>query len=47
MSTVFDGPIIEQSNRKKLGRGDAGTESLFGKDRVDFDNKSNTMTVIG
>ena len=31
----------------KLGREDTGTEGLFGKDRVDFDNKSNTMNIIG
>jgi hypothetical protein len=47
MSTVFEGPIIEQARRKKLGGNDAGIENLFGQAKVDFDNKSNTMTVIG
>lgn len=47
MSTIFEGPIQEKPRRKKLGQNDAGTENIFGKDRVDFDNKSNAMNVIG
>lgn len=47
MSTIFEGPVQEPCKRKKLGKGDAGTESIFGKDRVDFNNKSNTMNIIG
>jgi hypothetical protein len=46
-STVFDGPIVDTPNRKKLGRNDAGVDVLFGQDRCDFENKSNTMAVIG
>ena len=34
-------------NRKKIGRPDSGTETLFGRDQIDFENKSNTMTIIG
>ncbi|CDW87720.1 UNKNOWN [Stylonychia lemnae] len=45
-STVFEGPITEQSRRKKLGQGDAGVETLFGQDRIDFENKSNAMPVL-
>ena len=37
---------MEKPNRKKLGRGDAGTNTIFGQDRVDFENKSNTMAVL-
>lgn len=47
MSTIFEGPIEEKPRRKKLGQSDAGTESIFGRDRVDFDNKSNTLNIIG
>lgn len=46
-STVFEGPIIEKSTRKKLGKGDSGTENLFGSDKVDLDNRSNNMPVLG
>lgn len=46
-STVFAGPTNEKSKRKKLGGNDAGTENLFGDHRVDFDNKSNTMPILG
>jgi len=44
---VFDGPIQEAPRRKKLGQNDAGTDSLFGQDRVDYGNKSNTINIIG
>lgn len=46
-STVFGGPLQNKPNRKKLGANDAGTEHLFGDHRVDFDNKSNTMPILG
>ena len=45
-STVFAGAEQEKPRRKKLGGADAGTESLFGDQRVDFDNKSNTMPIL-
>ena len=45
-STVFDGPIVEAPNRKKLGPSDAGTNKLFGEDRVDYGNKSNNMPML-
>lgn len=40
-STVFEGPIVEKPNRKKLGGESSGTATLFGKDNIDYDNKSN------
>jgi hypothetical protein len=44
---VFAGPIQESPTRKNLGgKGDAGIEGLFGKEKVDFDNKSNFMPVL-
>lgn len=45
-STVFAGPVQEKPRRKKLGANDAGVENLFGDQRVDFDNKSNTMPIL-
>lgn len=33
--------------RKKLGQADSGTEKLFGSDKVDLDNRSNAMPVLG
>lgn len=45
-STVFEGPVIDPPNRKKLGRKDAGTENLFGSHTVDYDNKSNKMNIL-
>lgn len=44
-STVFDGPIIEEVHRKRLGQKDAGQESLFGKDRVEYQS-SNVMSSV-
>lgn len=46
-STVFEGPVPEKSKRKKLGQADAKVDELFGKDKCDFENKSNAMAVIG
>lgn len=46
MSTVFEGPIIEEVRRKRLDKGDAGQEALFGKDRLDYQS-SNVMSAIG
>jgi hypothetical protein len=30
-----------------LNYNDAGTDKIFGQDRIDYDNKSNTMPVLG
>ena len=30
-STVFAGPVLEQSKRKKLGQKDHGVDTLFGQ----------------
>lgn len=45
-STVFDGPIMEKPNRKKLGGESKGTDTLFGKEKIDYENKSNQMVII-
>ena len=42
-STTFEGPIVEEIRRKKLGRLDAGQESLFGKEKCDY-SSSNVMS---
>ncbi len=45
-SSVFDGPSTASQNRvsrKKLGAHDAGTDKLFGQDRIDYDNTANNM----
>lgn len=44
-STVFEGPIIEEVRRKKLGKFDAGVDALFGKDKSDY-TSSNLMASI-
>ena len=46
-STIFEGPIAESPRRRKLGQKDSGTENLFGKEKCDFENKSNHMPVLG
>lgn len=46
-SSVFDGPIVEQSKRKKLGGKGTGAENLFGQEKIDYENKSNQMVIIG
>ena len=43
---MFEGPIVEPARRKKLGQSDHEVETLFGKDRVDFGNKSNAMPIL-
>jgi hypothetical protein len=46
-STVFDGPVQETVSRKKLGGESSGTETLFGQDKIDYENKSNHMSILG
>jgi hypothetical protein len=46
-STVFEGPTPHHATRKKLGGACHGTENLFGEHKVDFDNRSNKMAVLG
>ena len=43
---MFEGPIVEEVRRKRLGQKDAGQESLFGKDRVEYQS-SNVMSSVG
>ena len=40
LSHVFDGPIIEESRRKKLGREDAPQESIFGEDKAEYSSSN-------
>jgi len=44
-SSVFAGPIVEEVHRKLLGGKDAGQESLFGRDRVEYQS-SNVMSAV-
>lgn len=44
---MFAGPIVEGSRRKKIPQKEAGTEVLFGKDKCDFGNTSNGVSLLG
>jgi hypothetical protein len=46
-STVFEGPIVEESRRKKLGREDAGQECLFGRDQLEYQSSNIMSSVSG
>ena len=46
-STVFEGPIVEESRRKKLGREDAGQESIFGRDQLEYQSSNIMSSVSG
>lgn len=45
MSSVFEGPIIEEVRRKRLDKGDAGQEALFGRDHCEYQS-SNVMSAV-
>jgi hypothetical protein len=47
-SSVFEGPSTQNKvSRKKLGAHDAGTDKLFGQEKIDYENTANNMPSYG
>ena len=45
-STIFEGPIVEQSKRKRLNYNDKGGDHLFGTSKIDYANRSNNISIL-